>query len=111
MGSSKFRSSLPYREGVAGERGHVMRMASKAVAQMTRCLGREVRGDPGLGSPVSAQRGSHPATGPALSPEENEAEDKPELRRLSAGRARAEREEGSGPRERPRRPPDPRPRV
>lgn len=64
-----------------------------------------------MASPVSAQRGSHPATGPALSPEEKEAEAKPELRRLCAGRVRAEREEGSGPRERPRRPPDPRPRA
>lgn len=42
VGPSKLRSSLPYGEGVAGERGHVMRVASKAVAQISRCLGREV---------------------------------------------------------------------
>lgn len=73
-------------------------------------------GSGGLGRPrigvtcVCAER-KPPATGPALSPKEKEAEAKPELRRLCAGRVRAEREEGSGPRERPRRPPDPRPRA
>lgn len=45
------------------------------MAQITRRLGREVRGDPRLVSPVSEQRGSHQATSPALSAEENKAEE------------------------------------